>query len=65
MKVTYDKDADALYIQFNDKDVADACADSNNQLMIDYAADNSVVGIEVLNISQKVDMPLSFTTEQL
>lgn len=58
MKVTYDKEANAVYIQFKEDVINESDEDKNGGVIIDYAADGSVVGIEVLNASEKFSFPV-------
>lgn len=58
MKITYDHVANAVYIYFSDKPITDTEEDKNGAVIIDYAADGSVVGIEVLNASEKLSFPV-------
>ena len=58
MKVTYDKETNAVYIQFKDEVISESDEDKNGSIIIDYAADGSVVGIEVLNASEKLPLPV-------
>jgi len=56
---TYDQEADAIYITFSDKPVASTRA-LDDIRVIDYAADGSPVGIELLCVSEGViteDLP--------
>ena len=56
---TYDQEADAIYITFSDKPVASTKA-LDDMRVIDYAADGSPVGIELLCVSEGVmtdDLP--------
>ena len=56
---TYDQEADAIYIAFSDKVVASTRA-LDDVRVIDYAADGSPVGIELLCVSEGVitdDLP--------
>jgi len=52
MKITYDKEADALYIKLTDKKIisTEEIAESIN---IDLDYENKIVGIEVLYFVQK------------
>ena len=50
---TYDQEADAIYITFSDKPVASTKA-LDDMRVIDYAADGSPVGIELLCVSEGV-----------
>jgi len=56
---TYDEEADAIYISFADKPVATTKA-LDDMRVIDYAADGSPIGIELLCVSEGVitdDLP--------
>ena len=52
MKITYDKEADALYIKLTDQPVAES-EEVEPHVVVDYDADNQVVGIEMLYFVQK------------
>ena len=54
MKIEYSKEDDALYITLKDADVADT--DELTEDIIDYDKGGNIVGIEVLDASQHVDM---------
>ena len=58
MKVTYDKEVNAVYIQFKEEVINESDEDKNGGMIIDYAIDGSVVGIEVLNASEKLSFPV-------
>ena len=58
MKVTYDKEANAVYIQFKEEAINESDEDKNGGVIIDYSAEGSVVGIEVLNASEKLSFPV-------
>jgi uncharacterized protein YuzE len=58
MKVTYDKEVNAVYIQFKDAKINESDEDKNGSIIIDYAVDGSIVGIEVLNASEKLSFPV-------
>ena len=53
MKITYDKQADALYIKFHELPVHETEEDKSGAIL-DYAEDGSIVGIEILNASKKI-----------
>jgi uncharacterized protein YuzE len=56
---TYDQEADAIYITFSDKPVASTKA-LDDLRVIDYAADGSPIGVELLCVSEGViteDLP--------
>jgi uncharacterized protein YuzE len=56
MKVKYDKEVDILYIKLNDKPIDESDEDKPG-IILDYAKDGSVVGIEILNASSKMSQP--------
>ncbi len=47
MKITYDKEADALYIKITDKKVVESEEISEN-FVLDFDEDKNVVGIEII-----------------
>jgi uncharacterized protein YuzE len=56
MKVTYDPDVDVLRILFRDVPVDESDEDKPG-VILDYDKDGNVVGLEVLNASQRVENP--------
>ena len=56
MKVKYDKEADVLYIQLNDVAVAES-DEERKGIILDYASDGKIVGIEILNASKNLPQP--------
>lgn len=53
MKVKYDKEADVLYIQLSDSKIAES--DEERQgVIIDYANNGKVVGIEILDATSSI-----------
>ena len=56
MKVTYDPDVDVLRILFRDAPVEESDEDKPG-VILDYDKDGNVVGMEVLNASQRVENP--------
>jgi len=54
MKIIYDKSSDAVYIRLLDLPVNETREDVSGNINIDYAQDNSVIGIEILNASAKI-----------
>ena len=50
---TYDQEADAIYITFSDKPIASTKV-LDDMRVIDYTADGSPVGIELLCVSEGV-----------
>ena len=58
MKVKYDREVDILYIRLTDK-VIDESDEAQPGLVIDYDADGTVVGFEIMNASKKMPRPAS------
>ena len=56
MKVTYDPEVDVLRILFRDAPVEESDEDKPG-IILDYDKDGNVVGVEVLNASQRVENP--------
>jgi len=54
MKIKYDLDADAVYIYLSDKPYAYG-RDLDNERRIDYASDDTPIGIELLSVSKGVN----------
>jgi len=55
MKIEYSKEDDALYITLKEADVADT-DELTEDIIIDYDIGGNIVGIEVLDASQHVDI---------
>lgn len=58
MNVTYDVGVDVLRIVFSDRPIAESAEDKPG-FILDYAADGSLVGVEILDASQRVSIPNS------
>ncbi|MFN8498771.1 MAG: DUF2283 domain-containing protein [Anaerolineae bacterium] len=56
MKVTYDREADAMYIVFRDVQVAKT-SHVQPGVILDYAADGELVGMEILSASRRMEDP--------
>jgi uncharacterized protein YuzE len=56
MKVTYDSDVDVLRILFSNAPIEESDEDKPG-VILDYDKDGNVVGLEVLNASQRVENP--------
>ena len=56
MKVKYDKEVDILYIKLSDLPIKESDEDKPG-VILDYAADGSIVGLEILNASIKMPQP--------
>jgi uncharacterized protein YuzE len=57
MNVTYDPDVDVLRILFRDVPIEESDEDKPG-IILDYDQEGNLVGLEVLNASQRVDNPL-------
>ena len=57
MKLTYDRDADALYIRLVDGDFQCRVVRLNDDVALDFAGGEQLVGIEVLRASTMFDTP--------
>ena len=66
MKLTVDKESDALYFQIDDSTIVES-EEVSPGIVLDYNESNEVVGIEMLRLSQRssaVDLSaLEFTTD--
>ena len=58
MKVTYDPDVDVVRIILRDVPVDESDEDKPG-VIIDYDKDGNVIGIEILDASQRVENPRS------
>lgn len=56
MKVTYDSEVDVLRMLFSDARIAESDEDKPG-VILDYDEAGNVVGLEILNASQRVDNP--------
>jgi len=56
MKVTYDPQVDVLRIIFRDAPIEESDEDKPG-MILDYDKDGNVIGIELLNASQRVENP--------
>ncbi|MFQ5531458.1 MAG: DUF2283 domain-containing protein [Candidatus Nanoarchaeia archaeon] len=53
MKITFDKQADAVYIEFNSGEFA-SNKKVDDDTIIDLDKDNNILGIEILNASKRI-----------
>ena len=53
MKVTIDKEADAVYMRLSDASIQDS-EEIKPGVILDYDDENNLIGIEILNISRRV-----------
>jgi uncharacterized protein YuzE len=58
MRITFDNKANTVYIQLKNEAIRETDEDKNGGIIIDYAEDGSVVGIEILNASEKLSFPI-------
>ena len=56
MKVTYDSEVDVLRVLFSDARIQE-CDEDKPGVILDYDDAGNVVGLEILNASQRVDNP--------
>jgi uncharacterized protein YuzE len=56
MKVTYDSDVDVLRILFRNAPIEESDEDKPG-IILDYDQEGNLVGLEVLNASQRIDNP--------
>lgn len=56
MKIKYDKKVDVLYISLSHEPVKES-DESKPGIIIDYSDNASIVGIEILNASKKMQQP--------
>ena len=56
MKVTYDPEVDVLRMLFSDARITESDEDKPG-VILDYDEAGNVVGLEILNASQRVDNP--------
>lgn len=56
MQIKYNKENDIVYIQLSEAPIAESDEDKKG-VIIDYADDGSIVGIEILNASKKLNDP--------
>lgn len=62
MKVKYDKEVDVLYIKLSDEVIAES-NEAKPGIIIDYSADENIVGIEILDASKKMPAPAKIEYE--
>lgn len=66
MKISYDKDADAMYVQLTDKKFS-KCKEIDRNTILDLDEDGNVIGIELLFVSKRFpkQIPASIPIENL
>lgn len=56
MVIRYNKEVDAIYIRFSDAKVAESDEEKPG-IILDYDESGNIIGIEVLNASEKTNQP--------
>ena len=65
MKISYDSDADAMYIELRDDEV-DHTKELDENTIIDYNKKNQVIGVELLFVKERnPDLLKKFQVENL
>ena len=57
MKLEFDPQADAVYLELTDTEVEES-KEIQPGIIMDYDAEGRIVGIEVLYVSQRTELPL-------
>lgn len=63
MRITYDKEADAVYIRLLDGDYQCRTVRVTEEIALDFAAGEQLVGVEVLGASRRFQTPETPTIE--
>ncbi len=53
MKMHYDQKADALYLRLDDSQIIES-AEVQPGIILDYDANNQVIGVEILRVKERV-----------
>jgi uncharacterized protein YuzE len=62
MKIEYDQQADAMYIRLRAGDVAES-EEVRPGVVLDFDAQGQVLGIEMLDVSKRIDNPRELAME--
>jgi len=62
MKLLFDEKADALYLRLDDSEIVES-EEVQPGVVLDFNADNLVVGVELLNVRQRVSLESLRTLE--
>lgn len=62
MKIKYDRQTDILYIQFSDLSILESDEEKPG-IILDYAENGEIVGIEILDTSQRMPQPIKLEYE--
>lgn len=65
MKIKYDREADALYITFTENKINESSEDKSGGFILDYDVTGSLVGIEILNATRKINNPAKIDYEEI
>ena len=65
MRITYDREVDALYIRFLDERIEVTTQRLTEAVAVNYAPDGRIVGIEVLDASEIVSRSRSEPTVEV
>ncbi|NOU01717.1 MAG: DUF2283 domain-containing protein [Gallionella sp.] len=57
MRIEFDQLADALYVNFAEGEV-ERTEEIKPGMLLDYDADGNVLGVEVLRVSKRAELPL-------
>ena len=55
MKIRYSKEADALYIRFNEREI-DSSDEIAEGVIVDFDSEGEIVAIEILDVSRRADI---------
>jgi uncharacterized protein YuzE len=55
MKIHFDEEADAVYWRLDDSTIVES-EEVQPGVILDYNEDNQVVGVEILNVTQRVPL---------
>ena len=58
MKITYDPEVDVLRIIFSDAPIKESDEEKSG-VILDFDKDGNVVGLEILNVSRRMENPRS------
>ena len=62
MKIKYDKEVDIIYITLSEEDIEESI-ENKPGVIIDYDKNGNVVGLEILQASEKTSSPTSVIYE--
>ncbi len=62
MNIKFDKEVDVVYLRFSDAEVVESDEEKPG-IIIDYDKSGNIVGIEMLNASEKMEKPGSLVYE--